>query len=215
MLDEWRNRWLEGNPCRAPCWEGVTPGQTSADDALRIWGASKLMRDLRLSRANLLPNWGNVVWDWTTGREGGLAAFNKQTTVQKINDIQVTFPWTYNLNEIIAAYGDPTYVVATATCYPDSSGSSYDAQIYFLSSAFVVYESGPFTRESANQALDSSKSIRTIRFFRPVQNLAELEFSGGGVAYGFAVPWKGTFQLGAYLRDETYGRCFSPTPTQR
>src|SRR5262249_40010397 len=27
--DDWTYRWLQGIPCVAPCWEGITVGQTS------------------------------------------------------------------------------------------------------------------------------------------------------------------------------------------
>jgi hypothetical protein len=29
-------RWLTGNPCAVPCWEGVTPGHTTVADAIKI-----------------------------------------------------------------------------------------------------------------------------------------------------------------------------------
>ncbi|HSQ18189.1 MAG TPA: hypothetical protein VLM83_10855, partial [Anaerolineales bacterium] len=35
-LEQLRNRWISGTPCAPPCWEGITPGQTSADEAIEI-----------------------------------------------------------------------------------------------------------------------------------------------------------------------------------
>src|SRR5690349_8873700 len=32
--------WLAGIPCAPPCWEGITPGQTTLPEALRILKAN-------------------------------------------------------------------------------------------------------------------------------------------------------------------------------
>jgi hypothetical protein len=120
MREEWRNRWLHGIPCRAPCWEGVTPGETSLADALRIWSENELMRNVRAAGDGLRPNWGEVVWNWTSNIEGGFAPFDKGSPTQQVLGIQVALPRVYDLNEVIAAYGTPRargrYCLMSAGC---------------------------------------------------------------------------------------------------
>ena len=41
-VDQLRERWLSGIPCALPCWEGVTPGRTSAGEAAQILNANPL-----------------------------------------------------------------------------------------------------------------------------------------------------------------------------
>jgi len=213
MLEEWRNRWLQGIPCRAPCWEGVTPGETSVDDALRIWAASPLIRDVRRSRVNLVSDQGQLVWNWTTGGEGGQAQFLRQDTNPKITGTGVALPWTYSLEEVIAAYGKPTHVVAHSRCFPDALGAEYNVAVYFLTNGFLLGEGSAFTPDTMNQPLIRRKDSQRIAFFPPVRDFANLNLPGVSIPSDWVVPWKDSFRLGDYLRDETNPRCFARTPT--
>jgi hypothetical protein len=214
---EARTRWLDGNPCRAPCWEGVTPGVTRANDAMASWATNTLMTDVRLFPSDIIPGWGSVVWNWAGGPQGGAAAFDNSTPSQIISEISVSYPWTYDLDEIITAYGEPTHVVAVASCNPHQpgSGSAYNVRIYFLRQGFVVYESGPFTSDSGDHDLGSGMSRQSITFFKPVKDLGELQLYGTDASPTLAVPWQDSHTLRTYIHDETDGRCFSPTPTPR
>src|SRR5262245_17799626 len=42
-------RWLLGVPCRAPCWEGVTPGKTIAEEAVTIFRQSPILKNVQIS----------------------------------------------------------------------------------------------------------------------------------------------------------------------
>ncbi|MBU0491270.1 MAG: hypothetical protein KKB13_05410 [Chloroflexi bacterium] len=78
---DWPTRWLKGIPCRPPCWEGITPGQTTAEEAVEI-----LSRSPVIARANATtlpvpnPEMGLVVWSWvgTEDEQGGQALFHAQ-----------------------------------------------------------------------------------------------------------------------------------------
>src|SRR5947209_4744604 len=33
---DWQYRWLKGIPCKPPCFEGITPGKTTAEEAVKL-----------------------------------------------------------------------------------------------------------------------------------------------------------------------------------
>lgn len=43
LPEDWSYRWLKGIPCRPPCWEGITPGQTTAREAEEILRQSPII----------------------------------------------------------------------------------------------------------------------------------------------------------------------------
>jgi hypothetical protein len=45
-------RWLCGIPCTTPCWEDVTPGQTTFIDAANIWSKNPLFDEIEIVGEN-------------------------------------------------------------------------------------------------------------------------------------------------------------------
>jgi hypothetical protein len=54
-------RWIAGDPCALPCWEGVTPGQTTVADAVKI-----LNRNPGIIAGSAITNTSSsfVTWKW-------------------------------------------------------------------------------------------------------------------------------------------------------
>ena len=45
---EWLDRWLYYPVCTAPCWEGITPGQTKGEDVVDILAANSLFSNIEV-----------------------------------------------------------------------------------------------------------------------------------------------------------------------
>ncbi|HYF63788.1 MAG TPA: NHL repeat-containing protein, partial [Herpetosiphonaceae bacterium] len=75
-------RWLRGEPCAAPCWEGVTPGVTTVGAALDLLKRSPLIDPASVGVFELIDGGNEAVieafvsWTWIgNDYDGGKAAF--------------------------------------------------------------------------------------------------------------------------------------------
>jgi DNA-binding beta-propeller fold protein YncE len=75
-------RWLRGEPCAAPCWEGITPGVTTVGEALDLLKRSPLIDPESVFVAELTSNAAPFVehylsWRWIgNDYAGGQATFS-------------------------------------------------------------------------------------------------------------------------------------------
>lgn len=139
---DWQYRWLKSIPCLPPCFEGITPGKTTAQEALEILKKNPLITD-----AKLLPPQGEysyVVWNWVgitpqsaKGSSGGNLFYETRSSNQLIYLIWPFFSTSFKLSDIIKAYGDPSHVIVG---YETHQGqiARYYIYIIYLMQGFVV-----------------------------------------------------------------------------
>ncbi len=138
---DWRDRWLQGDPCRAPCWEGITPGQTKAVDAVRLLHRSSIVTDVE--QCGYPADMDECVsWSWIdrTKSGGGTVWFPHQAD-PLINTTFLQFAeHSFNLGEIMAAYGPPSHVIPTKTNWgmDGMSGTSYGLLVVYLPQGFYM-----------------------------------------------------------------------------
>jgi hypothetical protein len=207
-----RLRWLQGIPCRAPCWEGVTPGETDAADALVIWRRNTALTGVERG-IDLSSSTGQIWWKWASDRKGGSAAFDKRSPAERIMEIALSYPWSYNLGEVISAYGEPTHIAAYAACYPDRRGASYVLFVVFKRNSFALSSEMKLDPETGRLMLDNETTFDYVRFYAADRDIRVPQVYGYGGDPSLLVPWRGPQLLSSYLRDYTGGRCFVPTPT--
>lgn len=87
LPNDWSSHWLRGIPCTPPCWEGITPGHSTAHEALTLLQANPLIANASLEISRADPDFGEVVWRWADGQPGGTARFHAQTSNQIIYSI--------------------------------------------------------------------------------------------------------------------------------
>jgi hypothetical protein len=195
MPTEWPKRWLMGIPCRPPCWEGITPGNTSANEAVEFLAASSLVGIVRTPIDHLMPERGEVNWTWVDGSVGGRLIFEAQTISQTIYAIEPAFPTSFRLQNVIAAYGNPSHVIATAFRSPDLGGPiSYDLSIIYLPLGLRLHTSStskPITLNADTKFEDVSFSDTNDKDLTAPQK--------------FLVPWVGIKSFDFYCRDEENG----------
>jgi len=148
-----RTRWLAGQPCAPPCWEGITPGKTRVDEAVALLNRHPMVTHIEIYRP-LLGGDGRVSWRWNGVDAGsGLIGF-PQVDPQDAHDVQdatnpivswvdVGFSHPFSLAEIRAAYGDPSHVVPLAaraglTDGQSGSMSYYEFTVVYLDHGFLL-----------------------------------------------------------------------------
>ena len=195
ITTEWAGRWLKGIPCRLPCWEGIIPGRTSATEAVDLLAKNPLVGTVHTTANRLFPDREEVNWTWVDGSEGGRAIFDAQTVSQTIYAIQPVLPTSFKLQDVIAAYGNPSHVIAAASRSPDFGGPiSYDLSIIYLPLGLRLHTSS----SGEPTTLNADTKFEDVTFSEPDRK--ELT-----APQKFLVPWVGIKSFDFYCRDEENG----------
>lgn len=202
-------RWLMKYPCAAPCWEGITPGVTSPTEAMRLLQANPLVSEIETSEYT--PNWPAIsfIWNGLPNRgEGGGITWDARSSDPKVYTIGLFAQGgvaSLTLDEVIAAYGQPTHMVATrAYAHGNPSEPFYGLTIGFLHSGFALtYAEG----SSVKPPLSLETRFRDITLFRPnsVERFADLFDLGYYKGQSTMTPWQGTRSFDEYCRQVFVG----------
>lgn len=203
---DWPYRWLEGIPCRPPCWEGITPGQTTAEEAVEILRRSPIVATAEITTIPLHSENGVVEWSWAgTGRQGGGADFYARIPPSPIYLVYPSYPVYFKLGDVIQAYGEPSHIIAKAFHRPDKPGVDYDLRILYRPQGFILGVGGP-----KKLVLSADTLFESLSFFAPDDEglQAMLKTLGGPSTHPeWMVPWQGMKDYDYYCRDEAGNPC--------
>ena len=189
----WERDWLAGIPCRPPCWEGITPGQTMASEAERILRQHFQVGKLNHFQFDTIP-YCIVYWErWKNGYGGGNVTYHRDTSIVSL--IGLSFPHDFTLAEVMQAYGQPSHVLALAE-------RNFERLNEINYSLVVVYEPQGFLllwhwMYPQRPVIDQRLSFRTVAFFEPT--VEGLEYALGNPVHAeLLVPWKGLVDFQEY-----------------
>jgi hypothetical protein len=180
---DWESRWLKGMPCFAPCWEGITPGKTTANEAVAI--LEKLSDFSEVKAFNNELSWKR--FNFWVGR-----GYYNEISDQIITHIRPNFQKAFSLGKMIEVYGNPDQIVATIDKNPDGR-FYYTTAIIFQKKGFYAGFGGSLKPEISPN-LDS----KSITFFAP--NEAGLA-NASNENFKLAVAWEGYQSFDYYCRD--------------
>jgi hypothetical protein len=190
---------ISNEPCAAPCWRGITPGETTWRDALII-----LEDDPTIENVNTQTdeNAVAVAADWQ--QRGGAAccqAFSEDGQTVSILFLR-TAP-TMTLGQVIANHGDPTYAVGSPF-----SDTQAIVNLIYPSIPMVVYAFVP----GVEAELNANNEIIGVLYMTP-KDMELLEVTSS------LHQWEGYGPYAAYRGDEdapfdvTPSVTLTPTPT--
>ncbi len=208
LPNNWTSYWLRGIPCGPPCWEGITPGRSTAHEALTLLQANPLIANARLEVSSADPDFGQIVWRWTDGQPGGIARFHAQTSEQIIYEMSPDFPKRVQLQDIIEAYGEPQYVVASALRNPDNS-IAYDLRIVYLTRGILLIKDA---NSPSTPVMSRDMTFNRIVFFEPTEQTLSIVLGGSGAHPEWRLPWQGIKDFDFYCRDSVNGRACRGEP---
>lgn len=200
---DWPYRWLQGIPCRPPCWEGITPGQTTAEKAITVLSDSPAIATAEIIIDPLIPDTGWVIWNWLDGVKGGEAIFDTQGSSNLIYAIYPDLPAFFRFGDVIRVYGDPSHVIARSYHGPDiASDIFYDLSVVYLSQGFILYGG-----EDSKPVLNMETRFSGITFFVPDDKGLEKAVGGTDPYLTWITPWQGMKDFDFYCRDEAGKPC--------
>jgi len=197
---DWMHRWLQGIPCKAPCWETIIPGKTSPAEAVEVLLNSTFVTTASISTSPEIPNLGFVNWTYGDGSTKGGAVFDVQTSTPTVYAISPGFPSPLRLSDVMKAYGEPKYIVATALRNPHGDGISYALRIIFWSQGILLSRDG-----LDKPTLDIDTEFEQVTFFQPTEQTLKVELAGLANHPEWLVPWQGMNSFDFYCKDKENG----------
>jgi hypothetical protein len=171
LSNDQEKRWLQGIPCRLPCWEGVTPGITNAEEAFEALKRSPMSSWVSLRRYSDSER-GRLSWYEPNGNYGGDARFYL-TEPEIIYEVTPNIKGGPNviralisLGEIIAGYGEPTDVVTTRLCGKEDTAYLLEF-LYRPQGIYLVSEYYSEYYGETVPAVDANLPIEEIYLFNP------------------------------------------------
>lgn len=142
---------LTNEPCAAPCWRGIVPGETAWSDALTMLEDDPTIENLAVQQSEdstaLYAEWQQV-----GGSPGCCQIYSSQGRTVDLVFLRVT-P-TVTLGGVIASKGEPTYALST----PFSDGQSI-LNVVYPNIPMVLYV---FVGGTEASVLESSEIIGVL-----------------------------------------------------
>jgi hypothetical protein len=135
---------ISDQPCAAPCWRGITPGETSWNDALEIIENDENLSDLD-TRTNDDTGQIGATWAQTDGANCCQMFSEDGETVELL--VAQTTP-DIELAEVIEKYGEPSYLIGETVTSDQALMSVYYPDVPMLIYVFVAGEDGEISEMS-------------------------------------------------------------------
>ena len=171
-VNNWQTNWLEGIPCRPPCWEGITPGVTTFTQTTQILQKKNFVINLEVdpTRSRFMAD-TYTNWSWISsiglepnGRNNNSSVHTNEGS-DKIAYIKVLLNTT--IAEVIKYYGEPEFI--NVDVYKGVDYVDKNIRFVYLKHGFMVVASNT----GLLHELLADSQINEIIFFVP--NLEGLE----------------------------------------
>lgn len=217
-LEDYKKRWFQGDSCPPPCWEGIIPQETTLEEALEVLNQHPFITKITSSEPRRL----RFLLIVDKKEVNGSLTFQEEPpyTVQQI-DFAL---YSLTLGEVIAAYGEPSYVLVStkATPLPDDpndGGRAFWIGVVYPELGFVAGGDGGFFGKS--QKLDGM-TFFGIPFELPLDDRMKRIFGRMTDSYEL-IPWQGYQSFAFYCgqlpkSDDRFNSndcpdfTFTPTP---
>lgn len=204
-LQDWQHHWLEGIPCRPPCWEGITPGQTSFNDAVELLKKNPATTMVQISEGSDKKPFAS--WNWLNNLSSANIQLNTNNGVIEaragksgtITKISSRLPASFKLGEIIRVYGEPSHVWATWEGNPHAGINDIPAVYFYVHLVYLPQGFKVYFWDNYKPVLSETSLFEEPVFFMPeIEGLTEA-YSKQWVK--FLVPWGGFQTFNFYCRN--------------
>lgn len=194
--DSWQTRWLRSIPCKAPCWEGITPGITTMEEAAKLLKQNPLINpnSIKITVDNYDKSVEDLAWKWITNVPGGTLYSIHNSSQSVVKEIDPYYdPMELTLNNIIQLLGQPNYILADREKAAEGP-PVYGVSILFTQQGFLINANNvPQTQP----ILEPNMLVKQPRFFPPQNNPGDL-----GKPYSTqSQVWQGFKDFNFYCRD--------------
>jgi hypothetical protein len=206
---DWNRSWLRSEPCAPPCFLNIMPGTSSQTTTLELMRAAYPAVEQVETHSND-SNPSLKSWRWNEQRPAGsIGAYFYEVPprfntapVDTIVSLLVVSPNMAALSEAIAAFGEPSHVMAVAHKHAQSDVFYYLSVVYFDRGLMLTFDTG--SRRNRRVGIAPELIVREVVFFSPTLD----GFDAGVSAFyplrhpsALLVPWQGFQPFAAYCRS--------------
>lgn len=209
---DWQRSWLRGEPCAPPCFLGITPGATTRDEAF------DLMRAIfPAAEPEELPSYSgddtmlHVFKKEPQGQLHTATAYfytapprSSATPANMIVAFVTSAPDMVSFSEVIAAFGEPSHILALASYY-EHSGMTYGLNAVYLDRGLMVSFDIDGGKNGQPDLAPELMAVSVIVF-----DTSDVGFKEGMRAYydlaeasTLLVPWQGFQPFSTYCRESS------------
>ncbi|GAA5530880.1 hypothetical protein [Herpetosiphon gulosus] len=213
LPEQWTptNSILGQNTCELPCWQGITPGRTNANELEIItkdWSFAQ-----KIVQATNEQGLGALSWNWKDWPEivnAGVYYTKPQKfidiKVNLINRIIINFEKEIALEKIIARYGQPSHILLNHAYDETTKLSYYPWYIVYLEQGFAVSFVPSNQQRPQLPQMSPALAINYLEIFAPSAQGFDIALTDPNLQIDnssqFLVPWAG-FEVGEmyYCRE--------------
>jgi hypothetical protein len=203
---DWQRSWLDGRPCAPPCLLGITPGTSTQTATLELMSASFPAAEFdKVRSSSSEPSF--MTWFWTGQNRAVTAFFYERpprfnnAPVDTITNLHISAPDLPVFSEVIAAFGEPSHVLALANDY-DQLGVRYFLSVVYIDRGILLWF-------DTNKGLERPQLAPDLAVYQATFFPASLETFDASLDNLFPVrnvsallvPWQGFQPFAAYCRD--------------
>ena len=211
IATDWSVDWVKGVPCRAPCFNGITPGMTGATDVLTKLQNVPYIANIK-DDVHSAGN-GTISWDWKGSLNqdnGGYIEYFHRNNQSIVMLTTLIFPTSVSLGSVIQTYGQPSDLIVKAD-YDADGRKYYYIGIIFRTVGIYLWAD---TYLPTNPFPEISPELPLIRaeFFEPTEDgfNTMLQITGLDKQYAeYHVAWQGYGELSTYC---THTACRAVQP---
>jgi hypothetical protein len=183
---------ITGDPCAAPCWRGITPGETEWADALVRLQDDPTLQDVREQQSEESPE----IAASFQRRDGVPCCLIYSRAGDVVDQILLQLAPAITLGQVIEEHGEPTYVSGA-----EVSAEQASLALYYPEKLMVVYA---FVAGVAQGTLSETSEVFAVLYVRE-RDMEEV------IQYSPLYNWEGYQSYAAYI-DEQYDKTAVPTP---
>jgi hypothetical protein len=195
----WNTRWLKGVPCSPPCYENIMPGKTTLENAQKSMQQNSLIEKVELINS-LSDSSAFLEWSWKKELnnnlqelKGGVLRVEDNKPNSSVKQIEPDL-LPFKLSEVIQAYGEPEYVIATFNPKIHESGFYYKLSLFYFSKGFLIHTNPYKSTPIFNKEIE----MDYVWFF-PV-GINGFQYYRGNISKELLVPWQGFKDWKFYCR---------------
>lgn len=190
------SNWLRSEPCAPPCWEGITPGQSSYQEALAALETlppvvtTKVVTDMEPGEINGFINWEAA---FTQGIQGGIYFEGQAGIVTALRFSQQSL----TLQEVVDAFGPPSHILAYSSYSAHRATIGYAYEAVYIPHGFAV----SFHGHPGKPAISGEWEDFTLLFFPPtLEGFAHAQNNPSMLQ--LLAPWQETWDFDTYCRSD-------------
>jgi hypothetical protein len=170
---------ISQEPCAPPCWQGITPGVSTHDEAEAILQGMEVV-DQESYYPHNTPDRLQVWWGTILPEEREYVHSLSSDSSGIVEGIYITQMWVeITLDELIQIYGEPDGLVTNISGLPDVGPICRDISVLWVDHGLKVSLASIKADDTTTPLATSASLVYGAKYFQPASSLEEYREQAG------------------------------------